>query len=581
MGQSIGEQLAFLYGAEAAPALAAKLESVLNRFQMEHPELATGEGTDSRFDKLKTSRFSEKDAILITYGDMVQTPDAPPLAALGDFLKQWLGDVVSTVHLLPFFPYSSDDGFSVIDYRAVNPALGGWGDVDQIGQHFRLMFDVVANHISAQSEWFQAFLRDEAPYRDYFTVIEGDPDLTAVFRPRSLPLLTAVSTPSGTKKVWTTFSADQIDLNYANPDLLFEILDILLLYIAHGAAFIRLDAIAFIWKEIGTDCLHRPQTHAIIKLMRTALNIAAPQVSIISETNVPHKDNVSYFGNGRDEAQMVYNFSLPPLTLHAFHTGNAETLSRWAKTLTLPSDEVTFFNFLASHDGIGLTPTDGILDKTAVNQMAARVEALGGYVSYKSNGDGSKNAYELNINYLDALGNPDNPDEPIKTVADRFLAAQAIMLALRGVPGIYFHSLFGSKGWREGAEENGRSRTINREKLPLTDLEAELSDKQSLRYAIYSGYANLLRNRAQQPAFHPNSDQEILDIHDAVFAVRRTAVNDGSSILCLQNVSSQPVTVTLSATQPLRNILDGRVYAGENGRLRLELRPYGVCWLAV
>ncbi len=578
MGQSIGEQLAFLYGTEAAPVLTVKFESVLNRFQMEHPELVMGNG-DSHFDKLKTSRFSEKDAILITYGDMVQSADAAPLATLGDFLKQWLDGVVSTVHLLPFFPYSSDDGFSVIDYRAVNPALGNWGDVDQIGQHFRLMFDVVANHISAQSEWFQAFLRDEAPYNDYFTVIEGEPDLTAVFRPRSLPLLTAVSTPSGTKKVWTTFSADQIDLNYANPDLLLEILDILLLYIAHGAEFIRLDAIAFIWKEIGTNCLHRPQTHEIIKLLRTALNIAAPQVSLITETNVPHKDNVSYFGNGRDEAQMVYNFSLPPLTLHAFHTGNAETLSRWAKTLTLPSDEVTFFNFLASHDGIGLTPTKGILDKTAVSKMAARVEALGGYVSYKSNGDGSKNAYELNINYLDALDDPANPDEPIEITARRFLTSQAIMLALRGVPGIYFHSLFGSKGWREGAEENGRSRSINRKKLNRADLEQELTEPHTLRHHLFDGYKNMLQARANHPAFHPNEAQEVLDLHESVFAVRRVGINGRLSILCLHNVSAQAVTIDFSAGHPLTDILDGRVYEGENGRLCLELRPYGVCWL--
>ena len=572
MGQTIREQLAFLYGAEAASALTIKFEGVLNRFQMEHPELTAGAGE---------SRFDEKDAILITYGDMVQTPDAPPLTTLGDFVKQRLDGVVSTVHLLPFFPYSSDDGFSVIDYRAIDPALGDWDDVAQIGQHFRLMFDAVVNHISAKSDWFQAFLRDEAPYNDYFTVVEGEPDLTAVFRPRSLPLLTAVSTPSGTKKVWTTFSADQIDLNYANPDLLLEVLDILLLYIAHGAEFVRLDAIAFIWKEIGTDCLHRPQTHEIIKLMRTALNIAAPQVSVITETNVPHKDNVSYFGNGHDEAQMVYNFSLPPLTLHAFHTGNAETLSRWAKTLTLPSDEVTFFNFLASHDGIGLMPTKGILDKTAVSAMAARVEALGGYVSYKSNGDGSKNAYELNINYLDALGDPTNPDESLETIASRFLASQAIMLALRGVPGIYFHSLFGSRGWREGAEENGRARTINRQKLNRADMEQELTDPASLRYRVYNGYTNLLQCRAEHAAFHPNGQQEILDLHHAVFAVRRISPDGETSILCLQNVSDETITLDLVIEQSLTDLLDGQVYEGKNGRLRLELRPYGVYWLVV
>ena len=160
--------------------------------------------------------------------------------------------MVDDIHLLPFYPYSSDDGFSVIDYKQVNPALGTWDDVARVGQNFHLMFDGVINHISAQSAWFKAFLQDDPKYRDYFIVVEGEPDLSQVVRPRTLPLLTEFTTPSGAKKVWTTFSADQIDLNYANPEVLLDIIDVLLFYVAHGAELIRLDAIAYLWKEIGT-----------------------------------------------------------------------------------------------------------------------------------------------------------------------------------------------------------------------------------------------------------------------------------------------------------------------------------------
>lgn len=564
MSQSITEQLTFLYGAETAVSLTTRLEAILNRFQTEHPELAVG---------VDNGRFNEQDAILITYGDMVQIADTAPLAALGDFLKQWLDGIVSVIHFLPFFPYSSDDGFSVIDYWAVNPDLGTWEDVDETGRHFRLMFDAVINHISAQSDWFQGFLRDDEIFQDYFTTVEPGTDLSQVFRPRTLPLLTEVETSSGAKQVWTTFSADQIDLNFANPDVLLKIIELLLFYVEHGAEFIRLDAIGFMWKKIGTNCLHLPQTHRAIQLMRSALNEVAPHVALITETNVPHADNISYFGNGRNEAQLVYNFSLPPLTLHAFHTGNAETLSRWADTLTLPSNEVTFFNFLASHDGIGLTPARGILAETAVNRIAERVKALDGHVSYKNNPDGSKSAYELNINYLDALGDPDALDEPTELIARRFLASQAIMLALRGVPGIYFHSLFGSRGWPEGVKVSGRNRTINREKLQRERLETELADETSLRHHIFNGYVDLLRQRTTHPAFHPNGGQEILALHPALFALRRVSPSGTAVLLCLHNVSNEMVSVALPDGQ-FTDLLTRQEVAGGVG-----IRPYQILWL--
>lgn len=443
------------------------------------------------------------------------------------------------------------------------------------------MFDAVVNHASAQSTWFEAFLQDQQPYTRYFSVVESGTDVTAVFRPRTHPLLTPFTTPSGSKLVWTTFSADQVDLNFANPELLLEILDVLLFYVQHGAEFIRLDAIAYIWKELGTSCLHLPQAHEIVQLMRTVLNEAAPQVSLITETNVPHIENISYFGDGHNEAQMVYNFSLPPLTLHAFHTGSAEVLSNWASTLELPSDEVTFFNFLASHDGIGVQPARGLLPDTAVTAMAERIEALGGYVSYKTNSDGSQSSYELNCNYLDALGDPENLHEPVATVARRFMAAQAIMLALKGVPGIYFHSLFGSRNWPEGVELTGQRRTINRQKLTYATLTAELDDTHSLRSQILRRYRQLLQIRQAEPAFHPQGRQEILFWHEAVFAVERWSRYGRSTLICLQNVSNQTIDVQGNVAKDgvFVDLLGNGRYQTQNGQLTVTIEPYGILWL--
>ena len=394
MNQIIAERLAFVYGDETAVQILPRLERLLANYRRQKPRPAREE------------YFDEKDAILISYGDMVQAPGERPLSTLYQFLKGQVGGLIRGLHLLPFFPYSSDDGFSVIDYDQVDPALGDWADIEAFGQTFRLMFDAVINHISQESAWFQAYLRGEAPYSGYFIEVDPTEDLSAVFRPRALPLLTPASTANGEKQVWTTFSADQIDLNFASPDLLLEILGVLLNYVAHGAELIRLDAIAYMWKEVGTSCIHLPQTHALIQLMRAVLDEVAPHVVLITETNVPHEENISYFGDGFNEAQMVYNFSLPPLTLHTFHTADATVLTEWAAALETPSAATTFFNFLASHDGIGVTPARGLLSDAEVRAIAQRVEALGGFVSYKNNPDGSQSAYELNINYLDALGDP-------------------------------------------------------------------------------------------------------------------------------------------------------------------------------
>jgi glucosylglycerate phosphorylase len=512
-------------------------------------------------------------SILITYGDQLHDVDQPPLRTLAEFCDMHLRGVVDGIHLLPFYPYSSDDGFSVIDYKQVNPALGIWDDVTRVGNHFHLMFDGVINHISTRSEWFKAFLRDNPKYCDYFITVEGNPDLSQVVRPRALPLLSEFTTPSGVKKVWTTFSADQIDLNYANPAVLLDIIDVLLFYVAQGAELIRLDAIAYLWKEIGTSCIHLPQTHHVIQLLRAILDEVAPHVALITETNVPHQDNLSYFGDGHNEAQLIYNFALPPLTLHTFHTGDASALTQWAASLTLPSDETTFFNFLASHDGIGLNPARGILRDDEITALVDRVLAHGGRVSNKQNPDGSTSPYELNINYFDALSDP-NDTEPMSLQIDRFVAAHAIMFALSGVSGIYFHSLFGSRGWPEGVALTGQNRTVNRQKFDRAEVERELLDPQARRHHVFNRLKYLLQIRSASSAFHPQSEQRVLELSDHVFAIERSSATE--QVLCLHNVSAQLQTISLeSQWQAATDMVTSQGMA----QRVVTLTPYQVLWL--
>lgn len=525
------------------------------------------------------------DSLLITYGDAIQSGDMSPLRTLHRFMATKVGSAISTLHLLPFFPYSSDDGFSVIDYTRVDPALGGWEDIAALREDYDLVFDAVINHISVKSAWFQGFLKGDRPFSNYFITVDPEVDLKDVFRPRALPLLTQFDTRSGPAYVWTTFSKDQVDLNYHNPEVLLEIVRILLMFVARGARFIRLDAIAYIWKEIGTSCIHLEKTHRIIQLFRAIFDAVAPYVQIITETNVPHAENISYFGDGTNEAQMVYNFSLPPLLLHAFHHQSAARLSQWAKTLKLPSSQTHFFNFTASHDGIGVTPAQGLIPDAEIQAMCEQVEALGGYVSYKANPDGSRSPYELNINYLDALGDPAFPAEPDALIADRFLASQAIMLALKGVPGIYYHSLLGSRSWREGVQQTGRKRTINREKLDYQTLVNEIGRGTTLRAMVFRGYLALLeaRGAGAPEAFDPAADQRILDGDDRLFGLVREARGGGQQVLCLTNVSREKVAldgVGDIAGGPWELLLArGAEFSITKRGLRAELAPYGVLWL--
>jgi glycosidase len=583
--ERIQGHLTFLYGPETGAAYWDKLHQTLSRFVRRNPDL-------SKPDTASGERLDESDAILITYGDQITEPGVAPLQTLGAFLEEHLEGVISGVHILPFFPYSSDDGFSVIDYGAVDPNLGTWDDVRRVGRSFRLMFDAVINHISAHSDWFQAFRKDNPTYADYFIVVEPGADLSIdlsiVTRPRALPLLTPVETSSGEKLVWTTFSSDQIDLNFANPDVLLTITETLLLYVEKGAEIIRLDAIAYLWKEIGTSCIHLPQTHRVVQLFRAVLDAVAPHVLLITETNVPHEENTSYFGDGANEAQLVYQFPLAPLVLNAFHTGDASHLLQWASGLETPSATTTFFNFTASHDGIGVRPAEGILDADGRQQLVDKAHAHGGFVTFKTNSDGSESPYELNISYFDALSDPAKAEhEGLEVQVRRFMASQAIMLSLAGVPGIYAHSLLGSRSYGEGVEKTGRYRTINREKLRREDLEGALATPGTLRHRVFQQYVQLLRIRASHKAFHPNGAQKVLVGNRALFALLRTSPDGQEHILCVHNVSEehQQFQANLDALDliyngSLQDLLAGVSYAvDEDSVLRLGVAPYGVLWL--
>lgn len=515
--------------------------------------------------------WDEGDVVLITYGDQFKKDDTPALSNLNEFYGKYLKDCFNTIHVLPFYPWSSDDGFSVIDFHRVSPDCGDWTHIEALKKSANLMFDYVCNHMSSQSAWFNGFLDKKSELDNYFISMDPTTDLTGVVRPRTSPLLTPFTCKDGeVKHIWTTFSADQIDLNFANPEVLISMVDVLLHYLQEGADYVRLDAVGYMWKEPGTTCIHLEKTHSLVKLLRAIADEAAPGTVLITETNVPHKDNISYFGNGQDEAQMVYQFPLPPLVLHAMHTGNAGALSQWATSLGNRDGHTTYFNFLASHDGIGMNPLRGIIPEEEILSMITGLEKEGALISYKNNADGSTSPYEINVTYMDALNHKADDDSQR---LQRFMLAHAILLAFPGVPAIYIQSILGSRNDYAGVKTAGYNRAINRQKYMLDEIMAELEQEDILRANIYSQLSELIKLRRMRAEFHPDSRMEVENVGEGVFCFSRiTAQNE--KMICLFNVTDKEQFVEAFHCGLYTDLITGNKVEGT-----LSLKPYQFMWL--
>ncbi|MBF0431331.1 MAG: sugar phosphorylase [Fibrobacteria bacterium] len=562
--QKIAETLSFIYGEQIAVEVVPRIEKLCKRY------------VDKRHDNI--DKWSQEDVFLISYGDSISQAGESPLKTLATFLDTWVKDKISFLHILPFFPYTSDDGFSVVDYRQVNTELGNWDDIKRLGNGYRLVFDAVINHVSASSDYMLGQCKGEPQYKNFLHTVEPEADLSSVLRPRTLPLTHAYDTWEGEQLFWTTFSKDQIDLNFQNPNVLLEILDVLLFYACQGASMIRLDAIPYLWKELGTTCAHLPRTHAVVKLMREVYDAVFPEVILLSETNVPHQENLSYFGNKGDEAQVIYNFTLPPLVLYSIHNGTASKLSNWAASIEKISDDATYLNITATHDGIGLRPAEGILTVDELKALGDLAKNRGGNIGEKTNSDGTISPYELNITFFDILNAPSS-QESLDLQINRFMLSQTIPMCLMGIPGIYIHSLLGSRNDLEGVQKTGVPRSINRKKLDINELEKELAEPDSLRSRVLARYLSLLSIRQKQNAFHPNALQEVLELGEAFFAVKRTCQKSEQVIHAIHNVNNKEavcVVEELTRRGGVKDLLSGESFSGTN---EIPLAAYQVRWL--
>lgn len=527
-----------------------------------------------------SNHWSEKDIILITYGDSMVDHSQPPLQTLKHFLDSHLKNTINSVHILPFFPYSSDDGFSVIDYSSVNEALGTWQDIKDISQDYKLMSDLVINHCSSRSVWFDNFIKGEGQGSDYFFTAQPEDDLSQVIRPRTSELLKEIDTGQGTKYVWCTFSHDQVDFDFRNSEVLKAFVSIIRQYLDNGIRIFRLDAIAFLWKTIGSNCINLPQTHEVVRLLRTLIESAEPEAVIITETNIPNTQNLTYFGNA-NEAHGIYNFSLPPLLLNTLLTGNCLYLKRWLMSMPPSQNGTFYFNFIASHDGIGLRPAEGLLNEGELENLVNTIEGFGGKISWRTSDHGEQKAYELNISLYDALqGTVAGKDQ---WNFERYICAHAIMLALEGIPGIYIHSMLGTKNDYQKLANTHHNRAINRHRWQKDLFEQALTNNDLHHASVLSSLKSLINIRIKQPAFHPNATQFTLHLGLQLFGFWRQSQDRKQSIFCVSNVTDHEIGLPLSElnliiTEAWVELISGQ----EISELTTEmlLKPYQTVWIS-
>ena len=577
-------RLSFLYGDSEAEKWLPELERILKVHHAHKPQQLID--MDKDFDP--SERFTERDMVLITYGDSIIGEKGETIATLHRFIQTHNAGALNTIHLLPFFPYSSDRGFSVVDFESVDPGMGTWECIRDLGAEYDLMFDAVLNHCSSRSRMFQEFLQGSPLYRDFFIAYDSPDDLTSdqrskIFRPRTSDILTRFDTIDGPKWVWTTFSHDQIDFNFRNPAVLMGVLESLLFYVRQGADILRLDAVTYLWSDPGTESIHLPETHEIIKLIRDIFDVVCPSVALITETNVPHKDNISYFGNGHDEAHMVYNFALPPLVLYTFYAEDATAISKWAQGIKNPSDRATFFNMLDTHDGIGLMGVKGILSKEEIALIIEKAKERGAYISYKATEQGEE-PYEINTTWWSAI-NQDGSEEDIALQCKRYIASRSLNLVLQGVPAMYTHGGLAMANDHELVKKTNHKRDVNRGRIDPDRFEEELKTPGTKRFHLWRSGRGINLTRTRERAFHPQGDQHVIMVSPDVFAVLRTSPEGNERILAMTNVTPRQTLIEIplseSGTQETHwlDLLSDKEWIAEEGKLKVTLEPYDVVWV--
>ncbi len=526
--------------------------------------------------KGKKLKVSEKTSALICYGDSLLNSDKEKtIKIFRKFYKKNLDKFFEIIHFLPFYPSSSDSGFAVKDHYQVDKRLGDWSEINKQSKNTNIMADVVINHSSSKGLWFKNFLANKSPGKDYFLTVGKKFNISKVIRPRENKLLKRISIFKENNLLWRTFSDDQIDLNFKNPKVLLRFIKIIINLANNGVTIFRLDAIAYLWKKSGSNCVNLKETHEIIRLFRIVCNSLKSKPIIITETNLPEKENLSYFGRNNDEAHWIYNFSLPPLLVHSLLFEDSTYLNKWSKKLPYTKIGNNYLNFIASHDGIGMRPVEGYLKKEKLSLLFKRLKKNGGQLSYRKVHGSLKKVYEANITLFNAFQKTDY-DKKGKFFFERYISAHAIMIAFEGVPAIYFNSLFGTSNDEYKYIISGNKRDLNRYKWNEKRLNNLLKNKRSKQSRFCKEILNLISIKTQNKAFHPNAKRENLNMGRKIFCFKRTSLDKKQTIYNITNLSSKYQKFKLNYKfSKYKNLLDKTSLSHKS-----ELKPFETLWLS-
>lgn len=412
-------------------------------FQLDHADGAS-------VDLPPASPIAPNSAILSVYPDHI-SDGGNTLEQLDAFLDERFASAFETLHILPFFPSTGDGGYAVSDHKAVSSRYGTWREIRKLSARFRLIADLVLNHVSSSHFWVSSFLAGDAAFDDFFIELDPKADLRAIERPpRDTPVLSPFKSSLGVRHLWTTFGPDQVDLNYRNPAVLRAIRDIAQSLASEGVSSLRLDAIAYVWKEFGSSCANLPQAADVLRLLRAGLGADRP--NLIAEVDAELQ---GHFLRG-DGADFAFRFDLAPCLAHSLVTGKSDCLYRWISS----NSGVDFSRsilFLANHDSLYLRPQAPILDDREVDDLVETAIRVGcipvvrGDRIYQISGP-------LHLMFSGEF----------EIVCRRIALAMFLLASLPGIPMVYLNTLLAAPLAALNSEEGPRS--INRYKFGVAEI---------------------------------------------------------------------------------------------------------------
>lgn len=543
---------------------------------------------------------------------------AGDLNGMHDHLSYFQELGVNLVHIMPIMRCpegNSDGGYAVSDFRQVDERAGDLKDLNALANDMRerdllLVLDVVVNHTSNEHEWAQQARAGDPKYQDYYYTFESR-NIPDMFE-QSMPEIFPETSPGNFsfdevmgRWVMTVFNDYQWDLNYSNPAVFIEMLDILLFWANQGADILRLDAVAFLWKKIGSTCQNEREAHLILQLMKDCCQVTAPGVLFIAEAIVAPVEVIKYFGEDAviaKECEIAYNATFMALMWDAVATKNAKLLNQGIKSLPVKLERATWLNYIRCHDDIGLGFDDQDIIQAGYQPAKHRKFLIDYYTGEfgdsharglpfgrnEKTGDARISgslASLVGLQYAVESGDPQSIDDAIKTI----LLLHSLILSFGGIPLLYYGDELGMLNdctYLEDSSKANDSRWVHR---PTFDWQQakQRSHPGSVEYKTFTALKKMIAVRKELGVFADFNNRQLLDTNNPhLFVFRRYCLsNEQSNVLVVANFDNKPQKLDLHdlyerPTLPeerLTDLYSGRTPDCFNGTLVVP--GYGFYWL--